>query len=293
MKLTPSSTARRRTFCALSRSLGSPQIPSPVMRIAPKPRRLMVRSPPTAKVPLAVAFTAVVVVILLSDAGRGVKVHGFALFEDFYLIFNVEPGRFCSEAFDGFIHGLAAEAEGSVVHRNHLLCAKLYEAADGLFGAGVHGAVSVREIGAYGKQGDLGMETVADLAEAVEVGGVAGVVDGLACGFNDVAAVTAVGVAEDARAPVAAGGHGYLQALHGDGFPPFETMDCGEAESFDQIFDAAWNDYLGRAPGKTTGGADDSPKGGEVEVIHVGVGEEDEVDGREPADRDSGVTLAA
>ena len=44
-------------------SLGSPQIPSPVMRMAPKPRRWMVRSPPTEKVPLAVAFTAVVVVI--------------------------------------------------------------------------------------------------------------------------------------------------------------------------------------------------------------------------------------
>ena len=98
--------------------------------------------------------------------------HGFALFEDFYLVFNIEPDGFCGKSFDGFIHGLAAEAEGSVVHGNHLFGAELYEAADGLFGAGVHGAVSVREIGAYGEQGDLGMETVADLAEAVEVGGV-------------------------------------------------------------------------------------------------------------------------
>src|SRR5439155_7602290 len=46
MKLTPSSTARRKTFFALSRSGGQPQIPSPVRRIAPKPRRLTNRSPP-------------------------------------------------------------------------------------------------------------------------------------------------------------------------------------------------------------------------------------------------------
>src|SRR5881397_2088594 len=46
MKLTPSSTARRKTFFAFSRSGGQPQIPSPVNRIAPNPSRLTNRSPP-------------------------------------------------------------------------------------------------------------------------------------------------------------------------------------------------------------------------------------------------------
>src|SRR5437773_4243269 len=50
MKLTPSSTARRKTFFAPSRSGGQPQIPSPVKRIAPKPRRLTNRSPPNKNV---------------------------------------------------------------------------------------------------------------------------------------------------------------------------------------------------------------------------------------------------
>src|SRR5918997_459288 len=39
MKLTPSSTARRTTRLASSRSFGSPQIPRPVIRMAPKPSR--------------------------------------------------------------------------------------------------------------------------------------------------------------------------------------------------------------------------------------------------------------
>ena len=50
MKLTPSSTARRNVALASSRSGGSPQIPRPVMRIAPNPSRRTVRSPPRSSV---------------------------------------------------------------------------------------------------------------------------------------------------------------------------------------------------------------------------------------------------
>ena len=45
IRLTPSSTARRSTASAASRSGGGPQMPSPVTRIAPKPSRRTVRSP--------------------------------------------------------------------------------------------------------------------------------------------------------------------------------------------------------------------------------------------------------
>src|SRR3954468_9227675 len=55
MWLTPSSTARRSTACAVSTSSGRPQMPGPVRRMAPKPRRLTSISPAIAKVPEAVA----------------------------------------------------------------------------------------------------------------------------------------------------------------------------------------------------------------------------------------------
>src|SRR6266850_5155601 len=55
MKLTPSSVARRRTASAEAGSLGGPQIPSPVIRMAPKPRRRTVSSPPNETVPLEAA----------------------------------------------------------------------------------------------------------------------------------------------------------------------------------------------------------------------------------------------
>src|SRR3954454_18643962 len=56
IKFTPSSTARLRTFSAFCRSAGQPQIPSPVTRIAPKPRRLTVKSPPKLNVGFVAIF---------------------------------------------------------------------------------------------------------------------------------------------------------------------------------------------------------------------------------------------
>src|SRR5207247_5718546 len=58
MKLTPSSSARRKTFLAFSRSGGQPQIPSPVNRIAPKPSRLTNRSSPNRNVESRASGTA-------------------------------------------------------------------------------------------------------------------------------------------------------------------------------------------------------------------------------------------
>src|SRR5687768_4171811 len=55
MKSTPSSGSRFSTAIALSWSRGGPQIPSPVTRMAPKPRRVTSRSPPILNVPDAVA----------------------------------------------------------------------------------------------------------------------------------------------------------------------------------------------------------------------------------------------
>ena len=55
MKLTPSSTTRRSVALACPSSGGSPQMPLPVIRIAPKPIRRTTRSPPISMVPAAAA----------------------------------------------------------------------------------------------------------------------------------------------------------------------------------------------------------------------------------------------
>src|SRR6266851_6131047 len=74
MKLTPSSTTRRSVAMAWSRLGGSPQIPDPVIRMAPKPSRLTVRSPPTSIVPAAAAvgcaFTPYLLLVLTVSLSR-------------------------------------------------------------------------------------------------------------------------------------------------------------------------------------------------------------------------------
>ena len=55
MKLIPNSTARRRTRTASARFAGSPQTPSPVIRIAPNPNRITRRSPPIRNSPAFLA----------------------------------------------------------------------------------------------------------------------------------------------------------------------------------------------------------------------------------------------
>src|ERR1017187_1216154 len=76
MKLTPNSTAPRRKAIAAARSFGGPQIPSPVRRIAPKPRRLTVSSLPSSIVP-AVAADRLVAFLVLSFTVHSPSMHLF------------------------------------------------------------------------------------------------------------------------------------------------------------------------------------------------------------------------
>ena len=111
------------------------------------------------------------------------------------------------EAGKGLIHGFAAQAEGVVVHRNHEPGVEIKETLQRFFGAGVDRAVAVGKVSPDGQKRNVGLEAAADLGEAVEVGSVSGVVEsGCAGGLKDVAAESAMGIAEDAGAPVPGGG---------------------------------------------------------------------------------------
>src|ERR1700674_2484275 len=63
MKSISSSTARRRTANARVRSFGGPQMPSPVRRIAPKPRRCTEISPPSETSPAKLAESSFLLMV--------------------------------------------------------------------------------------------------------------------------------------------------------------------------------------------------------------------------------------
>src|ERR671919_2867885 len=69
MKSTPSSTARRSTRTDSSWSAGGPQMPDPVIRMAPKPMRLTVSWSPIGIVPAAPAGAVSVMAHLPTGSG--------------------------------------------------------------------------------------------------------------------------------------------------------------------------------------------------------------------------------
>ncbi len=230
---------------------------------------------------------------VLWDAWMRRKVHGLAFFEDFYLMGEAEPEGLGLEALDGLVDGFAAEAEGAEVHGHHAGGAYFYKGSQGLFGAGVDGTVGVGKVSADGEEGKLGPEFCADFAEAVEVGGVAGVIHGMAAALEDVSAVASMGVAKHACAPMFARGHGDPEIFEFKRLPPFEGMHFGKAGAGYEVLDAVRHDDLRGASGEPAGGANDAAQGGEIEVVHVGVRQQDEVDGRQFADQDACATLPA
>lgn len=66
-----------------------------------------------------------------------------------------------------------------------------------------------------------------------------------------------------------------------------------EAEIGYEVLNAGRDDHDRALSGEAAGGAGDAAEGGAVEVVHVGVGKEDEVDGGEAGDGDAGTALAA
>src|SRR5208283_458366 len=96
----------------------------------------------------------------------------------------------------------------------------------GILGAGMHRAVRGGMIGADGQQRYLRPKALANLAEAVEVCRVAGVIERMPAGFQDVAAVPAMHVAQDARAPMPRRHMRDLKMAEPHLFPPIEFDDA-------------------------------------------------------------------
>ena len=127
------------------------------------------------------------------------------------------------------------QAEGSVVHGDHPAGFQIEEGLGGVGGTGMHVAELRRIVGADGQQRQFGREAASDFAEAVEVGGVSGVVDGVFAAAQHVAAVAAVRIFEDARSPMARGDVGDVERAVAIGVPPLEFDDFFEAEIGDQV----------------------------------------------------------
>jgi len=189
-----------------------------------------------------------------------------------------------AEPAGGFIEGFEGELEGAEVHRDEPLGLEVFEGADGLVRAHMDAQEGFGLVGADGQEGNLGLASAADLLESMPIGAVAGVVDSTSVVFEDEAAEPAILIVEDACAPMAAGGEGDLPSVAAKGLPPLELDDAAEAEAASE---------LAHAPGHEAElGGGDAPQGAFMEMVEVGMGQQDQIDGRQIANGKSGALEA-
>src|SRR6185369_3406315 len=90
-------------------------------------------------------------------------------------------------------------------------------------------------IGANRQERNFGVQTLANFGEAVEVGRVACVINGILAMSDDVTPESTMHVANDARTPVFRRRMGYGQAAMTVFLPPFQFDDLAETEVRNQI----------------------------------------------------------
>lgn len=175
------------------------------------------------------------------------------------------PGR--------FIHRLERQLEGAVMHRHEPLRLQILERLDGLIRPHVHVAESLREIGTDRQQGYLRAAKFADLLEAVEIGGVAGVENPPALVFQHESAIAAVFIVESSRAPVFARCHRDPPVASRKTLPPFQFDDALEAQIVRQFAHAPRHHSDPRMR--------EAPQGRFVEVIEMGMCQQHKIDRRQ------------
>ena len=155
---------------------------------------------------------------------------GHAFFHHYYSVFRSCCFGFLLEQLQWFIHRFVREAEGAVVHGDHPPGLEIEEGAHGVGRIGVDVAELRRIVGADGKQREFGSEAASNLAEAREVGGIAGVIDGVLARLQYKAAVTAMRIFQDARSPMPRGNVRDREISVARAVPPVQFDDFGKAQ---------------------------------------------------------------
>src|SRR5690242_3339323 len=181
-------------------------------------------------------------ILLSSFVNRQLKEAGHTFLQNQNAVQHAGGLGFPLQKLQRFVYRLVGEAEGAVVHGHHPARTQVEKGAHRVCRAGVHVAKSGRIVGADGEQRQVRVKLTPNFAETGKIGGVAGVVNGVAFAFQNVAAVTAVRVLDNARAPVpgrhAADGKPVVTVL----VPPVQFHNFAETQVGDQVVHVAGND---------------------------------------------------
>lgn len=171
------------------------------------------------------------------------------------------------------MQGFITEPVGPKVHRDEDLRLEIFKGAEGFFRIHMVFAEFRAVIGPDGKQCDFGVKFFSDFAEAWEVTGIAGVVDGPTAHIDDISAISTIVIGDFPCTPVFGGDKGDGRPRKTEPFPPLHFIDFFKSKPVYEITDSGWNDngLVGR----------DSAEATPVKMIEVGVGDEDKIDRRQ------------
>lgn len=206
---------------------------------------------------------------------------GDAFLEHDDFVFDPGSSRLFIKELERFINGLVGKAECPVVHGDHPTGFEIEKSLHGIGGAGVDIAKLRRIVGTDGEQGQFGRQTAADFMEAFEIGSVAGVIDGVLAGAQDVSAIAAMRILEDARAPVAGGNVSDFKRSLFVAIPPFKFDNFPEAKIRNQIEDLMRDDQSGCCAGLAPGLAGNDAQRLPVQVIEMSMGDKHDVHRRQ------------
>jgi len=182
------------------------------------------------------------------------------------------------------VKGFIAEPVGPKMHRNENLRLEILKGAERFFRVHMVFPEFRSVIGPDGKEGDFGVKFFSDLAKAREVTGIAGVVDGSPAHIDHISAISTMVIGDFPGTPVFGGDKGDGRSRKTEAFPPLHFIDFFKSKTVHEIAD--------------TGGTDNGLVGGDsaeaapVEVVEVGVGDEDQIDRGEVMVGKTGMTQA-
>lgn len=181
------------------------------------------------------------------------------------------PGDF-QKALQRLVEGLVAEFEGRMVHGEDVLGLGVSGHFPDLLGVGV--GVDPGVVGTDAEDGEVdAAESVADAFEGLGVGGVSGVEDAVVGGLEEVTVEAPMAIPHGSGAPMVGAEGADLEAVEVEFVVPVE---------FDFFAEALWDEAFGVLGGDDFGVlSDELSEAGLVEVIEVGVRDEDEVNGWE------------
>ena len=183
------------------------------------------------------------------------------------------------------MEGFIAEPVGPKMHRNQDLRLEIFKGAEGFFRIHMVFPKFWAVIGPDGEQGDFRVKFFSNFAKTRKVTRVAGVVDGATAHIDHISAISTMVIGNFPGAPVFGGDKGDGRPRKAEPFPPLHFIDFFKSEPMHEIADSGGNDD------GLVGG--DSPEAPPVEMVEVGVGDENQIDRGEVVVGKSGMTQAA